>query len=156
PGATARVTDGHLEIHDPPNTLGFVGLRLAKEIDPALDLYWLPRGVFQRPRGEVLEWTASVKRENELAVLLETRTVRIEVDPYGLHLTYLMLDLGLDGADVDAPQLAAGERARFRLERTDAHPLQRLYVDGKVAWERPKTPGEWEFARFGATRSGDE
>ena len=54
-------------------------------------------------------------------------------------------------AGIDLP-----DRKKSRLERTDRHPLQRLLVGDKEIWARPKPPGTWEFARFGATRSDDE
>ncbi|MDQ3702792.1 MAG: hypothetical protein M3442_17980 [Chloroflexota bacterium] len=155
-GATAAVIDGRLQVRTPPDTRGFVGLRLAAGVDPALNLFWLPRGAFSPPRGEVLEWEGAVQRLNRQAIMLETRTARFEVTSYGLRVTYLLLDGRLDGADVEDAAVGEGRTQRFRLERTDGHPLQRLLIEGREVWARPKPVGEWEFARFGATRTGDE
>jgi hypothetical protein len=155
PGASAAVVDGRLRILASPQTIGFVGLRLAHERDPNRNLFWLPRGAFAVPTGEVLRWEAQAERENLLAVVLETRTVRIEATDFGLRVTYLLLDGRLDGADIESPEVARGEAVRYRLERTDDHPLQRLFVGEEEVWARPKPPGAWEFARFGATRTVD-
>ncbi len=155
-GATALVSDGRLEVRTPPNTVGFAGLRLAAGVDPALNLFWLPRGAFRPPQGEVLEWEGALERLGAHGIMLETRTVRLEVTSYGLRITYMLLDGRLDGADVEALEVGQGRAQRFRLERTDAHPLQRLLIEGNQVWGRPKPEGEWEFARFGATRTGDE
>jgi hypothetical protein len=155
-GAGARVVDGKLEITAPTGVQGFVGLRLGYELDPNRRLVWLPRGAFAPPGGEVLEWVAQVERQNRLAVILETRTVRIEATDFGLRVTYLLLDGSIDGTDIEVPEVAGGAVVRYRLERTEQHPLQRLLLGDKEIWARPKPPGTWEFARFGATRSDDE
>jgi hypothetical protein len=155
-GAGARVVDGKLEIVSPTGVQGFVGLRLGYELDPNRRLLWLPRGAFAPPAGEVLEWEAQVERQNRLAVILETRTVRIEATDFGLRVQYLLLDGKIDGADIEVPEVAAGAAVRYRLERTPQHPLQRLLVGDREIWALPKPPGTWEFARFGATRSDDE
>jgi hypothetical protein len=155
-GASAQVVDGRLEVISPPGVRGFVGLRLGYELDPNRRLFWLPRGAFGPPAGEVLEWVAQVERQGQLAMVLDTRTVRIEATEFGLRVTYLLLDGSLDGADVEAPEIARGEAVRFRLERIPDRPLQRLLVGDKEVWARPKPPGTWEFARFGATRADAE
>lgn len=154
PGASAVVDGGRLQVQAPPGVLGFIDLRLAAGIDRDALPPWLPRGLRRPPAGEVLEWEGQVQRDRDLAIVLETRWVRFEATPYGLHATYLSLDGRLDGAEIEAPGIAQGQRHRFRLEHIDAHPLQRLLVDGQVVWARPRPPGEWEFVRFGATRTG--
>jgi hypothetical protein len=156
PGAAVRVTGGRMIIRTPAEVTGFVGLRLRAGIDDATAYFWLPRGAFAPPTGEVLEWEAGVQRDNQLSIMLEVRTALFEATPYGRHVVYRELDGRLSGAEIEWPSVADGTMHRFRLERTDEHPLQRLLIDGQVAWTRPKPPGEWEFARFGATRSGPE
>jgi hypothetical protein len=155
-GASAAVVEGQLKITAPPSRSAFVGLRVSRELDPNLNLFWLPRGAFATPEGEVLEWAGRVQLRGQVAVVLETRTLRIEATTFGLRITYLLLDGRLDGADLEAPEVGRGEVLRYRLERTAAHPLQRLFLGDREVWARPKPPGAWEFVRFGATRTGEE
>ena len=150
------MVDGRLEVRTPPSTLGFAGLRLTRELDPNENVVWLPRGAFGRAHGEVLEWEARVERLNKLAIIVETRTVRVEATEFGLRITYRLLDESLDGAELELPAVAAGGAHRYRLDVLPEQPLQRLLVDGQEVWARPKPPWEWEVVRFGATRTGEE
>ena len=150
PGATAVVEGGRLTLRNPVLAPGFVELRLPIRPSIKSGAFWAPVGVSTTPYDEVLEWEAQVQRDNELYRLLEVGKLILEVTPYGLHAAYVGLDGRVSGAEIQARQVNDGQPHRYRLERTDAHPLQRLFLDGQEVWARPK-PGPWDYVRFGDT-----
>lgn len=149
PGGRASFQAGALVLESPPRTPAYVRPRLAQFPDVGVQ-WWLPLGLAERDRQEVLTWRAAVERTGTYYVVAELRHVLIQAVSYGIHITYPDEGNVMRGHEIQHPAGSDGRTHDWRLERNSRHTA--LFVDGQQVWSQPPR-GELAQARLGETKS---
>ena len=152
-GAGQVAFDGTgVRLSSPAGSTAFMEAKLP----PALQwgsAWWLPVGLGERERTEVIAWRATIRRERTYFVVLDVPPLLIQAVPYGVHVTYPDAAGVLRGHEVSHPIGQDGLAHEWRISRDSS--TVRLSLDGREVWTAPQR-GEIKQLRLGETRSDPE
>jgi hypothetical protein len=134
-GGRIAADGGALRLESPPGGSAYVIARLPEPPD-VLKTWWLPVGLMDRERSEIVTWRASVQRTGAFYAVVEVRRLLVQVVNYGLHVTYPDQNNTQRGTEINHPIGVDSQAHDWRVTR--ARGEVSLDLDGRQVWKAPE------------------